>query len=56
MKYILINLVCFAMLTFTFSLHCEDKTEKEETETFEPDWDKTIREIEADAHIHDTWN
>ena len=57
MKYILINLMCFGMLAYSFSLYSNDKDEeKEATQDFEPDWDKTVRDIEAQAEVHQSWD
>jgi hypothetical protein len=59
MKYVLVNLICFGMLAYTINLSAEPEPEPEpeqEEETYEPDWDKTIRDIERDTEVHNSWD
>ena len=58
MRYIYLNLMCFCMLAFAISLsaHTEPEPEPEIEENYEPDWDKTIRDIENQADIHQSWD
>lgn len=54
MKYILVNIICFGMLAYTINLSAESEPAEEE-EVYEPDWDKTIRDVERDAEVHNSW-
>jgi len=60
MRYVLTNLFFMGTLLFSIKLVADTNKEPEQneesTERFEPDWDKTVRDIEKDAEVHNSWN
>ena len=57
MKYVFTNFICLGLLVYTTTLMAQDneETNEEEKENYEPDWNKTIQDIERDAQVHDSW-
>lgn len=54
MKYVLNNLILLVTLLWicSFKSEAEDTRADEPQEVYQPDWDKTIRDIERDAEVH----
>jgi len=61
MRYIVLNLLCLGVLTYSFTLLSHENKDQEDTEEYqdfeyEPDYDKIIRDYQRDVEVHNSWD
>ena len=61
MRYIVLNLLCLGVLTYSFTLLSHENKDQEDTEEYQdfeykPDYDKIIRDYQRDVEVHNSWD